>query len=304
MSAVIGPPQPVLLVCGIAIALACACAAVALLLDVELPQRRRRRPFQFVERERDLAAALGVQWKFWCLLRAALVVAAVGVGIVSGVWTLGVLLGLVSAFGFRFAVAGRAARRRLRMERAFLIQLAVLRDRMAVGNQSLDTSLQDLGRAPGRELVDVLSPLAQGGLTSQNIVECARRSRSPIIEHASAVLLWSRTRSVDALITAIDEVLLPIGEAQAAVEEESLVTLTQQRAVAFAMAALMLFMFVSIARVESFRHFYGTIGGTLVLVVALVIFAALAAVLARITRVAGWTRWDVARMAEEEAAHA
>ena len=185
----------------------------------------------------------------------------------------------------RFAVAGRAARRRLRMERAFLVQLRVLRDRMAIGNQSLDSALQDIGRNPGPELGYVLESWSRGGSVTGNIVECGLRSRSPIVEHACTVLIWARTRSLEGLIAAIDDVLIPVGEAQLAVEEESLVTLTQQRAVTFAMSALMIIMFVSIVRVESFRAYYETVAGTIVLLIAVTAFFALIAMLGRIARV-------------------
>jgi hypothetical protein len=84
------------------------------------------------------------------------------------------------------------------------------------------------------------------------------------------------------------------------VEEESLVTLTQQRAVTFAMSALMIVMFVSIVRVESFRSYYETAAGTIVLLIAVTTFFALIAMLGRIARVTPWTRWDLRRIQEQE----
>jgi hypothetical protein len=294
--------EPVILVSGVALVFACGCATLVALLEIDLVAKiPERRPLMFLERERDLAAALGWPWRRWLAFRLVVVAAAAMVGVWSGVWSVGILFTVIALFGVRFGVAGRAARRRLRMERAFLGQLRTLRDRMAIGNQSLDTALQEIGRSPGRDLAYVLGPLKNGGSTSQNIVMCAMRSRSSVVEQACAVLLWSRTRSLDALIEAIDTVLLPVGEAQLAIEEESLVTLTQQRAVAFAMAALMLFMFLSIARVESFRHYYQSFAGTIVLAVVICLFAALIAILGRIVRVTRWTRWDLQKMADQEA---
>ena len=111
-------------------------------------------------------------------------------------------------------------------------------------------------------------------LSAANLVLSGLRSRSPLVEHACAVLIWARTRSLDGLISAIDDVLLPVGEAQFQVEEESLVTLTQQRAVTFAMSGLMTVMFVSLVRVASFRAYYDTFEGTLVLLVAVAMFFA------------------------------
>jgi hypothetical protein len=296
-----GVPEPDILISGIAVIIASGCAAIAAILGLD-PLRRgaRRRNIALLEHEKDVAAALGWRWRNWIALRAVVMIAGILVGITTQIWLLAALLGAVGFFGVRFAVAGRAARRRLRMERAFLVQLRVLRDRMAIGNQSLDSALQEIGRNPGPELGYVLEPWAQGGSVTGNIVQCGLRSRSPIIEHACVVLIWARTRSLDGLIAAIDEVLLPVGEAQLAVEEESLVTLTQQRAVTFAMSALMIVMFVSIVRVESFREYYETVSGTVVLLLAGATFFALIAMLGRIARVADWTRWDLLRIQEQE----
>jgi hypothetical protein len=294
-------PEPVILITGIALIIACGCAAVTVILGLDpLARTSRHRRIALLEHEKDVAAALGWRWRNWVALRASVTFAGVLVGFTTQIWLLAALLGSIGFFGVRFAVAGRAARRRLGMERAFLGQLRVLRDRMAIGNQSLDSALQEIGRSPGPELGYVLEPLGLGGSVTSNIVECGLRSRSPIVEHACAVLIWARTRSLDSLIAAIDDVLIPVGEAQLAVEEESLVTLAQQRAVTFAMSALMIVMFVSIVRVESFRAYYETVSGTVVLLVAVAIFFALIAMLGRIARVSDWTRWDLRRIQEQE----
>ena len=294
-------PEPVILITGIAVIIACGCAGITAILGLDpLARTSRHRRIALLEHEKDVAAALGWRWRSWVVLRAGVTSAGVLVGITTQIWLLTALLGAVGFFGVRFAVAGRAARRRLGMERAFLVQLRVLRDRMAVGNQSLDSALQEIGRSPGPELGYVLEPWARGGSVTGNIEECGVRSRSPIVEHACSVLIWARTRSLDGLIAAIDDVLIPIGEAQLAVEEESLVTLAQQRAVTFAMSALMVVMFVSIVRVQSFRAYYETVSGTVVLLLAVAVFFALIAMLGRIARVSDWTRWDLARIQEQE----
>jgi hypothetical protein len=294
-------PEPVILITGIAAIIGCGCAGIATILGIDPRMRRsRRRKIAVLEHEKDVAAALGWRWRNWLALRAAATLASILIGLTTQIWLLAPLLGAVGFFGVRFALAGRAARRRLGMERAFLVQLRVLRDRMAVGNQSLDSALQEIGRNPGPELAYVLEPWAKGGSVTTNIVQCGLRSRSPIVEHACVVLIWARTRSLDGLIAAIDDVLIPVGEAQLAVEEESLVTLTQQRAVTFAMSALMIVMFVSIVRVESFRAYYETANGTIVLLIAVAAFFGLIAMLGRIARVTEWTRWDLLRVQDQE----
>ena len=286
---------------GFLVVIACAAGAAAAIVDLDLHALRRDRPpSPLLERERDLAANLGWQWRSWVAVRLLLITAGVGLGLLSRIWILVLIGGLVGTFGFRFALAGRAVSRRLRVERAFLGRLRDLRDRMAIGNQTLDTALQEIGRDPGPELEYILAPLARGGSVLDNIVAVGVRARSPVVEYACAVLLWTRSRSLDALIEAIDELLLPVGQAQLAVQEEASVTLTQQRAVTIAMSVLMLVMFAIVVRVDSFRHFYQSLQGNLVLVAVALLFALLVALLGVIVRVRSWTRWDLQRLAEEQ----
>lgn len=292
-------PNSVVLVAGVALALACGLALTALILGTDIPVVQRRAP-AFLEREQDLATALGVPWRVWLVARAGTVGAGVLLGVVSGVWLLVPVLAIAASVGGRFAVAGHAARRQLRMERSFLAHLRVLRERMALAHQSLDTALLELAALPPPELAHVLAPLRGGGSIADNIVACGTRSRSALVEQCCAVLLWARTRSLDALIDAIDTVLLPVGEAQLAVEEESLVTLTQQRAVTFAMAVLLAVMLATLLRVASFRAYYETPTGTLVLLIALVLFAVLTYAVGRIVHVTRWTRWDLNAMLAQE----
>ncbi|MBV8445779.1 MAG: hypothetical protein JOZ92_07680 [Candidatus Dormibacteraeota bacterium] len=288
------------LVAGIVVMFAAGCAGAAILLRHEWPARRSRRRMPIIERERDLAGALGLSWTTWVSARVLALLVAVSLGVWSGVWILTFVAVIVAIGGVRFAVAGSAARRRLRAERAFMTVLRELRDRIAVSNQSLDTALIEIARTPPRELQYILQPLAAGGDITLAIVECGERAHSPVMEQAFGVLLWARTRSLDALITAIDQVMLPVGEAQLAVEEEALVTLSQQRAVTLAMAALMLVMFVSVLRVSSFRAYYQTATGSVVVLIVVLMFALLIALVSRLGAVAGWTRWDLRAMAAEE----
>ncbi|MDQ6855944.1 MAG: hypothetical protein M3Z57_02570 [Candidatus Dormibacteraeota bacterium] len=286
---------------GLIVVIACAFGAVAAILDLDLRvHRRARRAWPFVERERDLAANLGWQWRTWVSVRVALIVGGIGVGVLSRIWILVVVGGLVGTLGFRFAIAGRAASRRLRVERAFLGRLRDLRDRMAVGNQPLDTALQEIGRNPGPELEYVLAPLARGGSVVDNIVSVGLRARSPVVEYACAVLLWTRSRSLDSLIEAIDQLLLPVGEAQLAVQEEASVTLTQQRAVTAAMSVLMIVMFAVVVRVDGFRSYYQSLQGNIVLLAVVLLFVLLVGLLGVIVRVRNWTRWDLQRLADEQ----
>jgi len=78
------------------------------------------------------------------------------------------------------------------------------------------------------------------------------------------------------------------------------VTLAQQRAVTIAMSVLMLVMFAVIVRVDTFRAFYQSLEGNVVLVLVVVIFALLVGLLGLIVRVRDWTRWDLRRLAQEQ----
>ncbi|MGD0833671.1 MAG: hypothetical protein ABSA40_04490 [Candidatus Dormibacteria bacterium] len=295
-------PAPGFLVAGVVVILACACGVCAAILDVDLGHLTalRRRRFALLEREKDTAAGLGWPWQRWMCLRIVFIALGIAVAFVTGINLLYVVGPIAGAVGFRFALAGRAADRRLRMERAFIGQLRNLRDRMALSNQSLDTALQELGRNPGPELEYVLSPLSRGGSTVANVVEMGMRARSPIVDQAAGVLIWSRSRSLESLIDTIDTILIPVGEAQLAVQEEGMVSLAQQRAVTFAMSALLAVMLAVLLRISSFRQYYQSPAGQLVLVIVALLFAMLVGLLGAIARTREWTRWDLRSMAEQQ----
>jgi hypothetical protein len=261
--------------------------------------RSRKRTLRFLENEKDLAAALGIDPRYWLWSRFGLVIVSLAFAWLSGIWLLVIAGPIVAWTGIRFVLSGRGAARRLRRERAFITQLRNLRDRMAISNQSLDTALQELGRNPGADLGYVLEPLTRGGSVVDNIVAVGVRSRSPIIEYACGVLIWSRSRSLDSLIEAIDEVLIPISEAQLAVQEEAQATLAQQRAVTFAMAGLLMVVFVCIVRVETFASYYRTAAGNLVLAIVILMFFFLVWTLGVVVKVSPWTRWNLRRLAAE-----
>ena len=114
-----------ILVAGVAVIVACGCAGMAAILGMR-PRSWRiapRRTIPLIEHEKDVAAALGWPWRRWIALRLGVAVVGVVIGFTTQIWLLSLLLGAIGFFGVRFLVAGRAARRRLRMERAFLVQL-------------------------------------------------------------------------------------------------------------------------------------------------------------------------------------
>jgi hypothetical protein len=293
--------SPTLLVVELLVVLACGLGLAVTLLEIDPgPRMSHGRALLYVDRERDIAAAVGWTVRTWLIARLSVTVFMTLVGVSTGIPLMIGVCAYAGWVGFRWAFAGRAYARSLRMERAFLQQLRNLRDRMSLSHQSLDTALQEIGRNPGKELEYVLRPLARGGSVVANVVEAGIRSRSPVVEYSCSVLIWARTRSLESLIEAIDGILLEVGEAQLAVQEESLVTLTQQRAVTMAMVVLMAVMFTSVLRVQAFRDYYSTTGGQVGLMVVLGMFAFLVWILGILVKVRGWTRWDLRKLAYEQ----
>jgi NADH:ubiquinone oxidoreductase subunit K len=91
-----------------------------------------------------------------------------------------------------------------------------------------------------------------------------------------------------------------VGEAQLAVQEEGMVSLAQQRAVTFAMSALLVVMLAVLLRISSFREYYQSVTGQLILVLVTILFAMLVGLLGMIARTRDWTRWDLPSMAEQQ----
>jgi hypothetical protein len=299
----IGAGSPLILVIGVALLLLLAAAMALTLWDfdrskIQVSDRMKRAPV--LDKQRDFALQLGMRVETWLWIRVAATLLGLFLGWKSGIFLLYVVAPAFFFFGIRFMLAGRAASRQLRMERAFLQRLRDLRDRMSISNQSLDHALQEIGRNPGKDLEYMLSPLARGGSVLANIVEVGIRSRSPIIEYACGVLIWARSRSLDSLIEAIDEILLPVGEAQLEVQEESMVTLTQQRAVTFAMTGLMLAMLMVVTTTSNFRTFYQGTFGNVILFIVVAMFMFLVFILGIIVRVGSWTRWDLRKLARQQ----
>jgi NADH:ubiquinone oxidoreductase subunit K len=102
------------------------------------------------------------------------------------------------------------------------------------------------------------------------------------------------------LIQTIDTVLIPVGEAQLAIQEESMVTLAQQRAVTFAMSSLLVVMLAIALGVDTLRAYYQSFAGQVVLIVVALLFSVLVVALGLIVRPQSWTRWNLRRLAAEQ----
>ena len=89
MNLIAGLPEPVVLVAGLALIVACGCAGIAAILGVQpLAMSSRRRTLPLLEHEKDVAAALGWQWRRWLALRAGVTLAGIAVGVTTQIWLL------------------------------------------------------------------------------------------------------------------------------------------------------------------------------------------------------------------------
>jgi hypothetical protein len=296
------PASPLLFAAGVVLALALAAAAAALALGVpvEAPNRRWRelaRPH--LDRQRDLAQSLGLSLRTWLLLRAACGAPGLVAGLLTGIPVLtvgGTALGL---FGLPWLLAGRAARRRLDMERALAGLVAEVRDLMQQSNLALDRALREAARGPAPELRYVLEPLAGDEAVADGLVEVARRARSPLADLVVTALLIARTHNPMALVRVIDDVIRPLLQVSVEVQEENHATVSQQRAAALVIGLIMAALFVAVMRVPTMQAFYASAGGQLVLLGVFAMYLGLVWAIGQVARPLRWVAWDLEAVRRE-----
>jgi hypothetical protein len=285
--------------------LALAAAASALWLAHPGPPARARReelrrPLALqLRRQRDLALSLGLSLRAWLGLRALAAATGLLVGSITGLWTAtvaGVLLGL---FGLPWLLAGRAAERRLRMERSLATLAVSLRNLMQHSNLALDRALREAARAADAELAYVLAPLAGEVPVSRGLVEATSRARSPLADLLVSAALVARTHDPLALVRVTDEVLVPLMEEAVDVQQENHATVAQQRSAALAIGVILGVLFLAVMRVPSLAAYYSTPGGQLVLLGVMAMYLLLGWLLGRIARPIEWTEWDIAAVRRE-----
>lgn len=296
------PVPPLVLAAEIVLVLALSAGAAALFLGVPLgsPVDRWRalgRPF--LERQRDLAQSLGLRLRSWLVLRLLCTVTGLAAGALTGVPTLTLGAGALGAFGLPWLLAGRAARRRLAMERALSGFVAEVRDLMRQSNLALDRAVREAARAPAPELRWVLAPLAGDGPVADGLVELARRARSPLADLVVTALLIARTRDPSALIRVVDEVLRPMLQVSVEVQEENHATVAQQRAAALAIGVIMTLLLVAVMRVPSMQAFYLSPAGQLVLLGVLAMYLGLVWAIGQVARPLRWVAWDIEALRRE-----
>ena len=296
------PVPPLVFAAEVVLVLALSAAAGALFLGVPLdaPRRRwRERGHPFMERQRDLAHSLGLRLRTWLLLRLLCAVAGLSAGALTGALTLTPVAGALGLFGLPWLLAGRAARRRLVMERALAGFVVEVRDLMRQSNLALDRALREAAHAPAPELRHVLLPLAGDGPVADGLVEAARRARSPLMDMVVSALLIARTHDPMALVRVVDEVLQPLLRVSVEVQEENHATVAQQRAAALAIGVIMALLLAAVMRVPSMQAFYVSPPGQAVLLGVLAMYLGLVWAIGQVARPLRWVAWDIEALRRE-----
>lgn len=258
---------------------------------------RQLRPI--AERERDLAASLGWNFRTWVILRVVAVAAAFLLVLPMGIPLLVATAPLATVFAIPYLFAGRAASLRLRRERTLVDWVRTMVSRMR-RNQGIDVILRDSGLHPPYGLEFTLAPLADPSLLiDEALVQMADRARIPEAEMLTLALLASRTRRQEDLVVLLEQVVLPVMEAKLAEQVDALEAMTQKRSQAVAMSLILLCMFLALVRVDVIRRGFATFAGQLVLVVTAVTFALVLMLVSRLYRVPSFTRWDLGQYREE-----
>jgi hypothetical protein len=287
---------PLVFAAEIVLVLALAAAAAAVLLDVPVFAPRERwsaRTRSYLDRQRDLSQSLGLTLRAWLLLRLSSGTAGVVAGYMTGIPILVIGLAVLGLFGLPWLLAGRAARRKLDMERVLSAFVIEVRDLMQQSNLALDRALREAARSPSPELRHSLRPLAGDEPVADCLVEVARRSRSPLVDMVVTALLIARTHNPMALVRVIDEVLRPLLDVSVEVQEENHATVAQQRAAALAIGVIMSLLFLAVMRVPSMRVFYESVAGQLVLLAVFGMYLGLVWIIGHVARPLRWAAWDV-----------
>jgi hypothetical protein len=248
---------------------------------------------RFVSIQRDLAATLGMSLRTWLMIRVAITVLGLILGALTSVWTVVILGGLLGWLAVPWLLAGRAANRRLSMERAITALVREIGSLMQQSNLTLDRALREAARNPAPELNDVLEPLRSDRAVPECLAEVSARARSALADVFCIGALVARTHDPAAFVQVSEQVLTPVLNVAVEIEEENHATLAQQRTASMAIGVVMTVLFFALMRVSTMRHFYAGLAGQLVLLVVIVIYLCLVWVIGEVARPVRWTEWDV-----------
>jgi hypothetical protein len=290
------PLPPLVLLAGIVLVFALSGAVAALELGVPPPTTWRP---PTLDRQRDLARRVGLGLGAWLGLRAGCAAAGLAAGAVTGIPSLAVGAGVMGFVGVPWLLAGRVSQRRLDMERALAALVLEVQALMRQSNLALDRALREAARHPAPALAWVLAPLAGDAPIGTCLEEVGRRARSPLADLVVTALLLARTHGPGTFVQVAEQVLKPVLELSAEIQEENHATLAQQRAAALAVGAIMVGLLVAVLRVPSMHGFYVSPAGQLVLLSVLAMYVALVWLIGQVARPLGWAAWDLAAVRRE-----
>jgi hypothetical protein len=280
----------------VVLALTLAAAAAAAFLGFPGEGRRgrwRQTLGTYVNRQRDLAHSLGLSARTWLLLRLLCATGGVVAGFLVGVPIPGLAGAGLGLLGLPWLLAGRAAKRKLDMERALAAMVVEVRELMRQSNLALDRALREAARSPQPALRHVVAPLASDLPIADCLAEVARRARSPLADLTVTALLIARTHNPMALVRVTDEVLRPLLEVSVGLQEENHATVAQQRAAALVIGLIMALLFAALMRVPSMQAFYESVAGQVVLLSVLAMYLGLVWVIGQVARPLSWVAWDI-----------
>jgi hypothetical protein len=296
------PASPLVFAIEVVMTLVLAATAAAIFLG--LPAERRRRQGRaalsgHVDHQRDLALSLGLALRTWLMLRLLCAGGGVVAGFLTGMPVLAVAGAGVGMFGLPWLLAGRAAQRRLDMERALAALVVEVRELMRQSNLALDRALREAARSPQPQLRDVVAPLMLDLPVADCLAEVAHRARSPLADLIVTAFLIARTHNPVALVRVTDEVLQPLLEVSVGLQEENQATIAQQRAAALVIGLIMAVLFAALMRVPSMQAFYTSAAGQVVLLGVFAMYLGLVWLIGQVARPMRWIAWDIDRVRRE-----
>jgi hypothetical protein len=252
----------------------------------------RLRPL--LDHERRLAIDLGLPLRWWWLLRAALALLGLAIGVWLGTPMTAVGVLVLAVFGLPYVVAGRADQRRMVREQALVEMVRSVVSLVRNSSQTVDAALTDQGQHPHPALRSILAPLAQSERSIRDrLREVDRLALSPIANRVCLDLLIAQSITPEAFLVAASQVLLPHYERDLEVQRRNHAAASGARATVFVVVALMGVMLVLVMRTPALRTAYAAPIGQLVLLLIAGMVAFVLFLVHAFTPRATWVRWNL-----------
>lgn len=248
-------------------------------------------------RERQLAVDLGWPLRWWIVLRAAVALA----GLLVGIW-LGTPLTAAGAFllgllGLPYVVSGRANQRRLAREQALVEMVRSVASLVRDSSQTIDAALTEQGVHPNPAVRTILAPLARSRVSiRERLREVDRLALSPIANRICVDLLIAQSVTPEAFLQVATRVLLPQYERDLEIQRRNHAAASGARATVLVVVSLMAVLLVMVMRSSSLRHAYETPLGQIVLLLIACMVAFILFLVYLFTPRTEWVRWDLAEM--------